>query len=911
METLSLESLRTLLQAGYDSWPVVTCALTLAVLLSVFDRLEPYVSGLILPISFLFLRKVALYVPVSGTLSTEDQVIFWSTGAWLYFVLFFLVYAGILWVVRALYLGGNTRKFFEEDGGILFFIGFLLLFSSVIALPVDGASHLVTPFLSFIGATKLLFIHPLLLPLVGLALAVHLVFAVFGQSRAAQEINKLLLTALVVGGIAQFCLQPGYFREVRAAVKVAESSPYETTMPGAKEVEETSNFLGDWMGKLEPITRCKVNLVEKSAEDLYQDCKIQETVRNLPAPWKTWAPGLSLPRAAVFSGLTLGLMALAGLLNRSREAAAGETAPPVEVYHQPVGNWLDIAPRASWQTLPVNNWHYGAAALTAICLAAGIFFKSALTTGFGIAGLSFVWVIAEYKLLFDVFFRNTLDTWARAFCIRDRKGQRVISPLTFKALSGVVNVEKVLNSQPDQFLLAMAASGSAGTFERTLLSCLRPGGSEQTSINLKLPAHPACTTLTRVAFAVNSQNWPGAVEAVPPSLWPSAIETLVRSKSVGAGVAATKCHAISRDTLIRFCCKHPEADVWQAAMQRLGQGEGVRPDEAIRLSGSKHAQIREAVIEKLPRDLVLELYYGDSSEDVRKKARCRLEDGPALSKREGKKLSRSPFGEVRLDAVRSCVPSTLRLKRLRMRDPFSDVRRHAFELTQGEVSWLAARRMIRSSYSDVRLRIVQSCRLSTAKLKEIYEEDLDGAVRQAAWGLLYRDIPVDEANAILTSDDITLRPRAVQSAHLPRPELLDFCGGDWQTAVREAAWEKLRPAVTAEEAEFLGRSAYGEVRLWAAQSRLLPRGALVEMCGGDTYRPVRGEAWEILRDGLTREEAAALSLSSDSEMRLSAINSGLLPPERLREMSQDWIVSVREEARRQLEDGAFSPAGPP
>jgi hypothetical protein len=133
-----------------------------------------------------------------------------------------------------------------------------------------------------------------------------------------------------------------------------------------------------------------------------------------------------------------------------------------------------------------------------------------------------------------------------------------------------------------------------------------------------------------------------------------------------------------------------------------------------------------------------------------------------------------------------------------------------------------------------------------------------------------------------------------------RERLVSLCANDWQTAVRHAAFEKLRARLTPSEAAVLGSSRYAEVREWVLRLPVLPREQVVELCRNEKDRPTAMEAWKILSDGLTAFEAERVSASWNSDIRVKAIDSGLLSDERLRELSEDWIIVVREAAQKQL-----------
>ncbi|MGH9938936.1 MAG: hypothetical protein ACREAM_22065, partial [Blastocatellia bacterium] len=453
-------------------------------------------------------------------------------------------------------------------------------------------------------------------------------------------------------------------------------------------------------------------MVEPTPENLYQGCKIQELAASIP-PWQSsWVSEISVTQIVIAGSLFLVLLALSGRFSRRRAVSidAGGDAGGAGAYRQPMGHWKEeAAPSVRVNSLAVKKWMYLAAAVSILLVAAGIHNNRSLLTGLGVVGLAISWVVTEYKLLVEGLVFGAWRSLARAVVARDRKGRRGISAATRRALSAVDNLEEVLNSQPDSFLLTLAATNSSDNFDDIVTRCLRPATPGGTSGARSLAAHPACTVLTRVDFAVGGrqEHRAEAVGLLPRSLWPSAIKTLARSEHGEARAAAARCDEIPREVLIEFCRADPDAAVWQAAWSRLKSLEkGLQPEEAISLSASIHSEVRLLAVESnlLPRELVLNLCGGDRSGRVRKAAWERLNDTAKPGAEEIFDLSYSEFSDARLRAVRSGRLPARRLRRLRWRDPDPDVRQEAFDLTSDQVTSREARRLIRSSSVDVRIR---------------------------------------------------------------------------------------------------------------------------------------------------------------------------------------------------------------
>lgn len=908
IDILSFTSTWQGFQRACDSWPVVTGLFGLALILTRFQAMRPYVSGLVVPAALLFFRKVALYIPVSGTLSTEDEVFFWSTGAYLFFGLLLIVHAGVL----AFICWEEDAFFTEELAAAPFPYLFFILPASVLLLPMDGWSHLLTPFLSHIAVAKLLFINPWLLPLVGGALIIHLAFACYRLSEGAREINKLLLVALMAGGIVQFGLQPWQLKDAREAIGVEESwEIFNSSFPSTNtKIQEADQFLTDWIARLDRIEQFKVNLVEPAKQNVYEAQTRQALVARLHRPWTNLTNHFDGTQVVLCGALALALLILARWPRSATEEATDLVAlPDAETYRQALAPANNRVPPISQKALALNKWLYPLMVLSGLLIAVGIILKSAPVTGTGIAGLSIFWVMIEFMLLINRWLLRTADTLVQAIYIRDRKGRRVPTRLACKAMDRADEVEEVLNVQPAQFLLALAASNREG-YAQTAALRLWPGMQAGFASTGSLATHPGCTTLTRLEFLANREHDGRAADLLPRNLWQSAIQTLAQSKFSDARVAATRCRDIARETLIALCGNDPEAEVRESAWRHL---EGsLRAHDVAQLIRSKQADVRGAVLESatvlegrmLPRRTALTLCYGDSSDEVRDRAWRYV--APEVTQSQTKKLSASPFRDVRLHAVRSGKLPRRRLKRLLLHDPDREVRHHAFEKIKTEISQHEVRLMVGSQYSDVRLRAIQSGYPEDAKLEQLCLRDLDKDVRQAAWKALYNRLAFDKIKGLLEKDPLTLLPCAIESGDLPRESLLKHCASDWQSEVRQKAWEKLRSELIATEAVSLSQSIYGEVRLGAIQTGLLPRERLLVMCYRDENTQVRRQAWRKLCDGLTAVEAEAASHSIDHCVRLAATESNLLSPARLRELTQDEFVAVRAAARRAVEKGLLN-----
>lgn len=269
-----------------DDWRWVGGAFAVALALRFLPRIGPAASGLLLPTGLLLLRKLLLFLPIPGALSTEDRVFFWSVGAAVYFV-----FLSLYLLAGAVVVGSGDTSGFDGEG-----CPWLLLLPAIgswILLPIDGFwSHLlVTPFVCATAIPKVLLVHPLLLPVALAGLAGQLCLTLFWGGHGAREINKLLLGVLLAVGL------------VSAVSGIATVGKGRAVLD---EPAETTGFLGAWAGSLDGIAECGANLVDGNHQNVYGTCRVREMAEEMAAARS--AP-FSLP--AVLAGAALGLLVLA------------------------------------------------------------------------------------------------------------------------------------------------------------------------------------------------------------------------------------------------------------------------------------------------------------------------------------------------------------------------------------------------------------------------------------------------------------------------------------------------------------------------------------------------------------------------------------------------------------------------
>src|SRR5207245_2585787 len=112
---------------------------------------RPRAASLSLPALGFLCRKLLLFVPVCGVVSTADSVVFWSGTAFLYFVVLVVVLPTFVLLFRLLvrwYLALPHYARGDAFPALLFSAaGFLALLwgGSWLLLPVDGLCHVYMP----------------------------------------------------------------------------------------------------------------------------------------------------------------------------------------------------------------------------------------------------------------------------------------------------------------------------------------------------------------------------------------------------------------------------------------------------------------------------------------------------------------------------------------------------------------------------------------------------------------------------------------------------------------------------------------------------------------------------------------------------------------------------------------------
>jgi hypothetical protein len=289
-------------------WEFVAPLFVLLLSASYVSRLRPYVTALLIPALLLLVRKAAFFAPISGAVSSEDRIIFWSREACWYLLIMIAAHALI-------FLAIVFREKIEWDGGMGCFTFVLapagLMILSSVLLPVEGWSHVYMPFVSLLGAAKAMVVSPLLLPIAWAALLIQIGLVIFKTPATGREINKLALILVFMGGLSHVGLQAMPSRAQSVAKEINQR-----WIGG-----ETSDFLGVWANKLPEIHRLRLNTVEKSPAALKPEDAKDFLENAAPLDW--WS-NIS-PRNALTAGA--GLLLLTLLFERFRIRGEKDPAP--------------------------------------------------------------------------------------------------------------------------------------------------------------------------------------------------------------------------------------------------------------------------------------------------------------------------------------------------------------------------------------------------------------------------------------------------------------------------------------------------------------------------------------------------------------------------------------------------------
>lgn len=294
-------SSRDLLAALSARWEVVAPLVATLFLLNQFAKIRRFASCLVFPALLLLARKLVLFIPVSGAISTEDRVLFWSPQAYWFFLALVAVHVLIL-------LGIRFRAAIDWGAaGCWVFIAAPvgLYYATAALLPVSGASIIYMPVVSLVGVAKLLLVSPLLLPIAWLALFIQLGLVIFTRSEAGREVNKLALVSVLAGGLMYFGFQA---LDSKPAPLISQLQ--QTARTKSSDEEKITNFLEVWVEKLPQINRLGVNVIEKNLPAAYKPVEVKRLVDEVPDPWQSLWAKAAIPVALLCGAALLVLLLL-------------------------------------------------------------------------------------------------------------------------------------------------------------------------------------------------------------------------------------------------------------------------------------------------------------------------------------------------------------------------------------------------------------------------------------------------------------------------------------------------------------------------------------------------------------------------------------------------------------------------
>jgi hypothetical protein len=285
-----------------ERWDFTILLFVVLLIASQWPRVGRNASALVFPASLLLFRKLALFLPLSGSISTEDQVFFWSTKAYWYAFVFVLLNGLAIAAIRF-----RERVQWDSLGCLFVIVPGLLIGGSYLLLPLTGAwSHIYSPVVTLVGASKLLLVSPLLWPIAWLTLLLQILLLIFSRGTSGREVNKLALACVVISAIVHFGLQ----RFTTAPAIVSELTTWE------RENEKDgmmTQFLAVWAAKLPQTAELRVNVVERTIPHPDRNYVDSKVIQSLNQWWSNLWPQ-QLPWNALLCGL--GFLFLLAMVER-------------------------------------------------------------------------------------------------------------------------------------------------------------------------------------------------------------------------------------------------------------------------------------------------------------------------------------------------------------------------------------------------------------------------------------------------------------------------------------------------------------------------------------------------------------------------------------------------------------------
>jgi hypothetical protein len=295
-----------------ERWDFVFVLFALTALARLSPRLRRHISAWVLPTALLLARKVVLFVPVSGAVSTEDRVVFWSaTAYWYHFILL------VLFVLIVLGIRYRERLPWDSLGCLSLVLLVVLVGCAAWMLPIVGLSYFYMPVIALLGATKLLLVSPALWWVAWLTLFVQTVFLLSGAAGAGREVNKLALTCVLLSGAGYFGVQaiasaPSIVAEINNGWKATAEPDAGKTLPGVSGMPENwePTFLDFWVEKLPEMERLGLNVVERRVPYDNPASVRGRAAPRMSHPWGMDSQEWAAPASLLWGGLIFVLLLL-------------------------------------------------------------------------------------------------------------------------------------------------------------------------------------------------------------------------------------------------------------------------------------------------------------------------------------------------------------------------------------------------------------------------------------------------------------------------------------------------------------------------------------------------------------------------------------------------------------------------
>jgi len=205
-----------------------------------------------------------------------------------------------------------------------------------------------------------------------------------------------------------------------------------------------------------------------------------------------------------------------------------------------------------------------------------------------------------------------------------------------------------------------------------------------------------------------------------------------------------------------------------------------------------------------------------------------------------------------------------------------------------------AKKLIASSYPEVRQWTVESGPFSPRRLKKFCRKAPNPSVRGAAWERIKGDLTETDFKTYSGSQHVDVRLHV--AAHPETPEIiLYFLSHDGNQSVRQAALPRIVASLNLEGLEYFSLSEYDDVRLIIAANPQTPRAMLLKLCD-DRVQSVSQKAVSRVLENAAFKELRLLHSSQFDDVRLAVAAHSQTPRELLLTLCDNQAESVREKA---------------